>query len=219
VTLRGIDVSRWQGTINWAAVAASVPRVELAVIRATLGSSGIDDRYPSNWAAAKAAGIPRLGVYHYVIPGVDPARQAEHILTTITDFGTEPLTLDVERREIDKATPFDRIAFTRLLTALVLLLRPRVGLRIYTSASEWAAMTTLPEWAGEFPLWVADYRIRPAPAIPQGWQTWELWQFTGSGRLAGIAGAVDLNHVREPVAPPASVAEHAAAILGLIGGG
>ena len=92
-----IDVSRWQGTIDWDRVKAS--GVETAIIRATIGAMGIDSQYDRNWAESRRVGIAHRGVYHYVITEDSAAAQAQNILrVTGGDFGDEPLTLDCEPR-------------------------------------------------------------------------------------------------------------------------
>ena len=52
-------------------------------MRATLGSTGIDDRYAENWRESGWAGIPRRGIYHYFITGVSAAAQLANILAVM----------------------------------------------------------------------------------------------------------------------------------------
>src|SRR5690606_5867024 len=60
--VHGIDISKWQGDIDWHAVRAS--GVAFAFIKATEGADHADERFAENWAAARRAGVPR-GAYHY----------------------------------------------------------------------------------------------------------------------------------------------------------
>ena len=65
VTVLGIDVSRWQGIINWAQVKAD--GFQFAIIKASEGGTFVDPDFASNWAAAKAAGLVR-GAYCFTRP-------------------------------------------------------------------------------------------------------------------------------------------------------
>lgn len=223
-----IDVSRHNGAIDWPRARAE-GGVECAIIRATLGSTGVDERYAENWRESGWAGVPRRGVYHYVIAGVSAAAQVHNILAaTGGDFGTEPVTLDVERtraqvQAMKAGWQFPVAAYTAMLFELAHALRMHTPVRLYTSKWEWLAMTTEPAWAANFPLWVAGYPTDPEsptykPAVPSPWADWSIWQYSSTGRVPGLAGDVDLS--RERAAAPdtlaADVASHARAILGVI---
>ncbi|WP_275428573.1 GH25 family lysozyme, partial [Enterobacter hormaechei] len=60
--VHGTDVSKYQSTIDWAAVRGN--RISFVFIKATEGADRVDDRLADNWQAARAAGIPR-GAYHF----------------------------------------------------------------------------------------------------------------------------------------------------------
>src|SRR5919106_1214014 len=61
--IHGIDVSKWQGKIDWASVRAA--GTQFAFIKATEGGDHVDERFLENWHGAQQAGIPR-GAYHFV---------------------------------------------------------------------------------------------------------------------------------------------------------
>jgi len=76
--LAGIDVSHWQGTIDWSKVAAS--GVSFAIAKASEGKSVVDPTYAENVAGASAAGI-RIGAYHFAQPSTkvgEAAAEADH---------------------------------------------------------------------------------------------------------------------------------------------
>lgn len=183
--VRGIDVSRWQGTIDWNAVAGD--DVGFAFIKATEGGDYTDPRFTANWAGARQARVLR-GAYHFYRPQTSAAKQAEHFLRTVALApGDLPPVLDVE--VTDGASP-DSIA--RGLRTWLQAVERATGRRpiIYTRASFWTASVgaALPE----YPLWVAHYGVS-APNLPSGWPSWTLWQFSDEGRVAGISGNVDLD--------------------------
>ncbi len=200
-----IDVSKWQGAIDWGRVrAAGVTRV---IIRATLGATGKDERFAANWAGARAAGIAERGVYHYVITGVPAAAQWANLKgVTGGDWGTLPITLDAERTTAERDAMaggwvFPRLAYTRMLQELVGLADAGSGRNtaLYTSRNEWQVVTTSPEWALTHPLHIAHYWAGAAPLCPPGWG-WTTWQYTSVGSVDGIAGHVDLSRPN-PLAP------------------
>src|SRR6185369_16638343 len=80
----GLDVSHYQGTVDWSSVARQGYR--FAFIKATEGLSEIDPQFSANWPDAKAAGLIR-GAYHYYDSGSDPRQQAEHFLNTVWPDG------------------------------------------------------------------------------------------------------------------------------------
>src|SRR5258706_8685862 len=97
-----IDVSTWQGPINW--LRAKAAGVDFAYIRGPIGSLHVDDRFHANWQGAKDAGISRRGIYCDVILGQSASAQFLNIVhQTDFDFGTEPIVLDMERTDAERA--------------------------------------------------------------------------------------------------------------------
>lgn len=191
--LEGIDVSRWQGAIDWARVAAA--GIRFAFIKASEGSGWRDPRYAANAAGAAAAGV-LFGPYHYAKNGIDPDAQAAHFAAVAGDSYTLPPVLDFE-----DSGPVDAGAMRRLCEAVT----ARMGRPIiYTAAWWWnrARLGGAQPWAAAYPLWAADYA--GAIAVPTDWPTWTIHQYTSTGRVDGVAGNCDRNHF------PGTVAELAA---------
>ena len=91
-----VDISRWQGAVNWATIAAA--DVKAAGIRATVGDYYTDYRFLENWKGAKANGIARTA-YHVVRPDKPYATQMQRFFAVLADdLGELPVTLDVEVR-------------------------------------------------------------------------------------------------------------------------
>lgn len=211
-----IDLSRHNGQPDWPRV---LPQIDGAIIRCSLGSTGIDSEYARNWLGVQP--LSRRGVYHYNVTETHPLMQVENIFrTTGGDFGTLPVTLDCERREDEKLKPFDRRTYTDKLRSIVNEFKRRTNhpLRIYTSATEWEAITVAADDVAQVcGLHVADWRSVPAPLLPDDWPAWELWQYSAWGVISGIRGDVDLS--REPKIVQAEqlvLAGHAQAILELV---
>src|SRR5580765_6643007 len=83
-TVTGIDVSHYQGTVDWAKVAASGRKFGIA--KATEGTGYVDASFAANWAAMANAGVIR-GAYHYFHANLDPVTQAQHFVNTMGALG------------------------------------------------------------------------------------------------------------------------------------
>jgi lysozyme len=187
----GIDVSHYQGEVNWPAVAGS--GVRFAFIKATDGIQDIDPRFARNWAGAKAAGIVR-GAYHFFRPALDAQRQAAHFVSVVTmDDMALPPALDVEVTD-----GLDRAALQAGIRTWLETVRVACGCRpvLYTDPSFWNDSVAAD--FSDYPLWLACYA--DAPEIPATWQAWTFWQHTDAGEVNGISGQVDLDYCALPYA-------------------
>jgi GH25 family lysozyme M1 (1,4-beta-N-acetylmuramidase) len=159
----GIDVSRYQGVINWDVVAAHIPKVEFVGIRAAISWGYVDPFFKSNYAEAKRVGIPRTA-YHVIYPKEDPIRQMNHFISVMDgDWGDLNPVIDVELSH--NATP--REYRDNLLTALNYL-HSKTGRRaiIYSRATfiDWNVTGTslnsnavAPAWYNDYDWWLAQY--------------------------------------------------------------
>lgn len=189
----GIDVSHWNGNINWKLVRGDGFR--FAFIKATEGGTYEDDTFPPNWKGAKSVGILR-GAYHFFHPNVDAKKQADSFISYVkqaNDLGELPPVLDLEVRD---GQP-NRVIISR---SKVWLDRVEAGLGkrplIYSSPgflqyqfSELGGGP--PAWAKDYDLWIANYE--PTPWLPPGWPRWKFWQHSKKGVVSGIHADVDLN--------------------------
>ena len=182
---RGVDVSHWQGAIDWRAVESG--GVSFAFVKATEGATFTDPAFAANWSGLAGTRIVR-GAYHYFRPGADAAQQAAHFLRTapVGAFDLPPV-LDVEVTDgMDGAT------IARGVRTWLDAVSRATGKRpiVYTYPSFWNAH--LSTQFIDAPLWIAHYRVG-APLVPSGWAGWAFWQHTDDGRVAGVSGPVDLN--------------------------
>ena len=187
-TLFGIDVSKWQGQIDWAAVAAD--GVHYAIIRATHGTSIIDEWFDYNWEQAHAHGII-AGVYQYFEPAEDPIMQADIMLEMMGPLqpGDLPPVIDVE--SATNSTPAQTAA---AVGAWIEHVEAATGVKpiIYTGRYFWQDNVGTDAFA-DYPLWIAHYTTQ-CPNIPDQWNDWVFHQYSSSGSVAGISGAVDTNN-------------------------
>ncbi|GAB2944461.1 hypothetical protein GCM10027048_06580 [Hymenobacter coalescens] len=182
-SVHGIDVSSYQGTIDWPEVAQH--RVRFAFIKATEGVTLRDRRFARNWREAKKAGICR-GAYHFFQPNYDGAAQADLFVRT-ADIGPGdlPPVLDVEAPEFH-----DVAVMRRGIATWLRLVERHYGVRpiVYSNYSFYRRYL-----AGHFdnyPLWLAHYEVeRPALARDK----WIIWQHSDEAYVPGIRGTVDFN--------------------------
>ncbi|OON71080.1 glycoside hydrolase family 25 protein [Hymenobacter sp. CRA2] len=182
-SVHGIDVSSYQGRIDWDEVAQH--RVRFAFIKATEGVSLRDRRFARNWRGAKQAGICR-GAYHFFQPNYDGTAQANlFVRTADLQPGDLPPVLDVEAPE------FHDVAVMRQGIATWLRLVERhYGVRpiLYSNYSFYRRY--LAGHFDKYPLWLAHYEVE-RPALPR--DKWIIWQHSDESYVPGIRGTVDFN--------------------------
>ena len=182
-SVHGIDVSSYQGRIDWPEVARH--GVRFAFIKASVGVTLRDPRFARTWRAARAAGISR-GAYHYFQPNRDGQLQADLFVRTVPlTPGDLPPVLDVEA-----ANFHDVAAMRREVARWLRLVEAHYGVRpiLYSNHSFYRRYL-----AGHFdpyPLWLAHYEVAQ-PALPRS--QWLIWQHSDEAHVPGIRGAVDFN--------------------------
>lgn len=189
-TLFGIDVSKWQGQIDWAAVKND--GVSYAIIRATHGIDIVDEWFEYNWEHTHAQGIP-VGVYQYFEPAQDPVGQADLMLGMIDEVGglqpgDLPPVIDVE-----SSTSSNPAQTTAAIHAWIDRVEEATGVKpiIYTGRYFWQDNVQSDDFV-DYPLWIAHYTTG-CPNIPAPWPAWTFHQYSSTGSVAGIAGNVDTN--------------------------
>lgn len=200
---RGIDVSRWQGDIDWARVAAA--GINHAIAKMTEGGTYTDPKFVDNFQGMRAAGL-KGGVYHYFRAlSSTPGQQLANIQARLAEVGfrvgEDILAIDVETQGNEGASA-DQMADA--LYELVTLIRESLldGAYpfLYTSPSIWSNSVAWRKYDfSECPLWIAHWDAAQ-PRVPETWSNhgkrWQWWQHSSKGQVDGIQGAVDLNWVR-----------------------
>ena len=183
----GIDVSDYQGTIDWAKVKASGRA--FAIIRTSDGLDYPDTKFASYWPAAKQAGLIR-GVYQYFEPAQDPIAQADMMLTAMgaLEPGDLPPTIDVETT--GGKTPAEVAAAVKAWTDHVATATGRAPI-IYVGKYFWQDQVGGVDQTAN-PLWEAQWGVT-CPDLPSPWSTWTFWQYSATGSVPGITGVMDLD--------------------------
>ncbi|MFF2654163.1 GH25 family lysozyme [Streptomyces sp. NPDC058045] len=188
---QGIDVSSWQGGINWSSVRAA--GIEFAWMKATEGLTYKDPTFNANYVNAYNAKVVR-GAYHFARPDVSGgAAQADYFASNGGAWSRDNLTLpgvlDIEGSCYGKSAA----SMQSWILDFYNRYKARTGrdVVIYTTASWWNSCTG--GWSGmsaRSPLWVAHWTTG-SPAIPRGFPFYTVWQYSSTGRVNGVAGNVD----------------------------
>ena len=196
----GIDVSHWQGDIDWDKVAADGK--EFAIIKASERTRWVDENFFWNREHAKSAGLT-VGSYHYFRPGWDNKEQAQHFFDTVGPLEQGDLIpwLNVEDSHAEfrnpgvynpTKVPGRQVVsdMRQTLAAMDDLFGVKVG--IYTGGWYWNTLPNIGKM--KRPLWVAYWyrdKMPGNPKLPKGWSDYAIHQYTSRGRVDGIE--YDLN--------------------------
>jgi lysozyme len=204
-----LDVSRWQGEVDWPNV---LPHPIIVICKASEGTSYSDETFPKNWEGLKALKV-RRGAYHYFHPEMDVSKQFENYQKAVAQAGgfvtgDLPPVLDIEG--LDSAPFKVRLAAAAGIKNWLDKAQAFFGRvpMIYTNKDQWSFVTdekgAAPAWAANYPLWLAWYPKEPdgfntpsAGVIPNFWKQWAIWQYAKNGKIRGLNAQVDLNIVAD----------------------
>jgi lysozyme len=186
--LFGIDISHYQGIINWEKVDTiqdSIP-VKFVLIRATMGEDSKDKYFNYNWQEASKKNFI-VGAYHYYRPNENSTKQANLFIEKVKlQSGHLAPVLDIE--ELPKVQVMDSLK--KGLLNWLELTEKHFGKKpiIYTGDSYYADFLKTKEFES-YPLWIANYNKIKEPKN----NNWLFWQFTDKGKINGINSLVDIN--------------------------
>ncbi len=187
-TTQGIDVSYYQGVIDWSRVKAAGN--QFAFIRLSDGARFRDPKFASNWDGAKAAGVIR-GAYQFFRPNQNIGAQADMMVKAIGRYqpGDLPPVLDVEATGGLSAS-----AIASRIKTWHDLVKTGTGATpiIYTGKYFWRDEVGGAKTFSDNTLWIAQYTPK-CPDLPMPWTRWTFWQNSDRGTVDGVRGEVDLN--------------------------
>lgn len=187
--IRGIDVSHYQGEIDWEVLASE--GIYFAYIKATEGSSHVDDRFEYNLEQAKKTDL-LVGAYHFFSFDSSGEKQAKNFIKNVeTDESMLPPVVDVEYYGNKKKNPPNVDKLREELQSYLDSIQEYYNRTpiIYATEEMWNAY--LKGYFDVYPLW-----IRNVITKPQIDSEWTFWQYTNRGRLKGYQGEeayIDLN--------------------------
>lgn len=187
--VRGVDVSHYQGTVDWDVLAAQ--DIEFAYIKATEGSSHTDERFAKNWEQAGKTGLG-IGAYHFFSFDSPAQSQAMHFMQTVpARDGMLPPVVDFEFYGDKKVNPPPVEQTAGQLEVMLKELEGCYGVTPIIYATEEAYDMYLEGRFDRYPLWIRNVISRPDID-----REWLFWQYANRGRLEGYAGDeefIDLN--------------------------
>ena len=182
VLARGIDVSRWQGEINWSQVAAD----DVSFVMLGTRSKGVVDPYfHRNIQQASAAGV-KVGVYIYSLATTVEMAEAEadFVLDLIHDYPVSyPVAFDMEDSTQGNLSKEELAAIANAFCKKI----SDSGYYPIVYANENWLKNKLDMSLMDYPVWVARYSARPSYQNPV------MWQATSTGSVKGINGNVDID--------------------------
>jgi lysozyme len=189
--VHGVDVSRWQGEIDWPKLRAQ--GANFAYIKATDGGDHLDPMFKRNWRAATEAGLKR-GAYHFFYWCRTAGEQAAWFIRNVPKVeGALPPVIDVEWNGASKNCK-RRPSRERVLEKMQVfmdMLEKHYGQRpiIYTAPDFYR--DNLKGEFQDYPFWLRSVAAHPAKIYPG--RKWVFWQYSGSGLSQGVKGQIDLN--------------------------
>lgn len=193
---KGIDVSQWQGTIDWTKVKAA--GIEFAMIRAGYGQNNIDPQFERNISECNRLGIP-CGIYwfSYAYTEAMAIREAEYALSAVEPYKLDyPIAFDYEGASVDYAKKNGVVPDRARVTALANAFCGRIE-----QAKYYAMVYTNPAYLSQYydsyvpksyDIWLAQWPSNPDLNSKPS-QAGGIWQYTNSGSVDGISVRVDMD--------------------------
>lgn len=186
--IHGIDISKYQGKINWPELATTTVNgktLQFVFIKATEGETLTDVKFKKNWREAKKSGFKR-GAYHYYKPNINASNQALFFVKNVTlSSGDLPPVLDIE--ETGYKTKKQLQADIRKWLKIVEL---KSGIQPIIYVNLHFYNLYIKDEFDDYLVWIAHYNT-PQPRMSD--RNWHFWQHTDKGKVGGIKHYVDLN--------------------------
>lgn len=183
----GIDVSQYQGLIDWpniGLVEEAFP-VHFVFIRASAGKDKRDVYFNRNWEGAKARELMR-GAYHYYRPDENSLDQAALFISQVRlQKGDLPPVLDIEQMPKNQSMDSLKVGLSRWLSAV----EKHYGVQPILYSGSRFYEDFLKDEFPSYRIWIANYNF----FVESPQTEWTFWQFSENGSASGIHGPVDLN--------------------------
>lgn len=185
--LYGIDISHYQGKINWEKairIQDSFP-ISFVFVRATAGKDRVDRNFKSNWKQVKKTKFLR-GAYHYYRPNENSILQANNFIKAVDlKKGDLPPVLDIEDIPRIQSIKKLKVGLKRWLNKIEI----HYGVKPIIYSGESFYNDHLYDDFSEYTCWIANYNYH----VENIDKDWEFWQFTDKGSVRGIKEYVDIN--------------------------
>ena len=189
--VRGIDVSHYQGEIDWSVIAEQ--NISFAFVKATEGSTYVDETFLYNFNSARQNGVP-VGAYHFFSYDSSGKTQAENFIKNVIPFdGMLPPVIDIEFYGTKEEDPPSKEAVDTELAAFISAIEKHYGLKPILYATEITYDLYLADDYAEYDIWIRN--VTGTPSLSDG-REWTFWQYTNREKLDGYNGEeefIDMN--------------------------
>lgn len=189
--VRGVDVSSYQGEIDWPLLAQQ--DIQFAYIKATEGSSFVDPKFDVNYENAIKTNL-RIGMYHFFSFDSAGVSQADSFIAHVPKTANMlPPAVDVEFYGDKSKHPPDKTTTQKELRDLLDRLESHYGMKPLLYATEKAYKTYLSGDFAAYDIWIRNVYFEPS--LNDG-RKWTMWQYADRAKLAGYSGRepyIDLN--------------------------
>ncbi|WP_322969321.1 GH25 family lysozyme [Faecalibacter sp. LW9] len=183
----GLDISQYQGDIDWAQMKTiyDIYPINFVFIRSTMGGFNTDKKFDENWEGAKQNDFIR-GAYHFYRPDENSTAQAQNFIRNVNlKSGDLPPVLDIETMPRTQS-------MERLIEGLknwCSIIEDHYGIQpiIYTS-DKYFENFLRPHFEG-YIIWIANYNF----FVEDMKSHWNFWQFTEKAQIKGTSYKVDVN--------------------------
>ncbi|WP_294345754.1 LysM peptidoglycan-binding domain-containing protein [uncultured Clostridium sp.] len=185
--LSGIDISNWQGVVDFAKVKQS--GIQVVYMKATEGDYYLDSYLNSNYNAAKAQGL-LVGFYHFFRPSTESNAKAQALYFVNALKGKKTdcrLALDLE-----VSGGLNRNELTNLAKVFLEEVKRLTNKEVVVYTYSNFAKTNINASLNKYPLWIAEYGVT-TPQNNGVWNRWIGFQYSSSGAVSGVSGNCDLN--------------------------
>ncbi|MBC7643057.1 MAG: glycoside hydrolase family 25 protein [Flavobacterium sp.] len=184
----GLDVSHYQGVIDWRKVKfinqEKYP-IQFVFVRATQGIDKNDSQFENNWKQTKINRFVR-GAYHYYRPNENSIEQAKNFIKTVKlSKGDLPPVLDIEKLPENQSIENLKIGLRRFLEKI----EKHYKIKPIIYSGERYYLDFLKDEFSEYSFWIANYNFIDAEVN----KDYEFWQFTEQAKVKGISEKVDVN--------------------------
>ncbi len=181
--VKGVDISHYQGEVDMKALEKQ--GMQFVIIKATEGSSCVDEMFEENWKDAEQTGI-LAGAYHFFSFDSPGKTQAKNFISTAGDLSGKLIpVVDVEYYGDKEKNPPAKEEMVRELSEYMHILEAEYGVKpmIYTTYSVYHRY--IKKSFSDYPLWIRNVYFKPGVDLGR---TWDFWQYSDTTELDGYQG-------------------------------
>lgn len=189
--VQGVDVSSYQGIIDWNML--SQQNISFAFIKATEGSTFVDERFQYNWDEAVKTDL-WVGAYHFFSFESEGTKQAEHFILTVGSLDhCLPPVIDIEYYDIESDMSFSKEKIKHEIKDFVQIIKDYYGVYPILYVTQKTYNDLIRDNIVDCPLWVRSVYCKPKFIENNNWT---FWQYSNRHKLSGYKGIekyIDIN--------------------------